>query len=100
MTGGISGTDLTTGKVPEDPIAQVAQAFDNLERILEAAGATVDDLVKVDVTLKTMALRDEINVQWLKRFPEEHSRPARHTKQYDHFRGGVAVQLEAIAVIT
>jgi enamine deaminase RidA (YjgF/YER057c/UK114 family) len=100
MTGGVSGQDPATGKVPEDQIAQVAQAFVNLERILKAAGASLDDVVKVGGVVKPLALRDEINVQWLKCFPDEHSRPARHTTQYDHFGRTIAIQLDATAVIT
>jgi len=100
MTGGISGLDPATGKVPEDQAAQVALAFANLERILAAAGASFAEVVKVGVVVKSLALRDEINVQWLKHFPDPHSRPARHTTQYDHFGGTTAIQLEATAVIT
>jgi len=100
MTGGISGLDPATGKVPEDQGAQVAQAFVNLEKILKAAGASLDDVVKVGVSVKSLALRDAINVEWLKYFPDEHARPARHTTQYDHFGGVTAIQLEATAVIT
>lgn len=99
MTGGISGLDPATGKVPEDPSAQVVQAFLNLEKILKAAGASLEDVVKVGVVVKSLALRDEINVQWVKYFPDAHSRPARHTTQYDHFGGATAIQLEATAVI-
>ena len=100
MTGGISGQDPATGKVPEDQTAQVALAFANLEKIIKGAGATLADVVKVGVSVKSFAMRDEINVQWLKYFPDEHSRPARHVTQYDHFGGTTAIQLEATAVIT
>jgi 2-iminobutanoate/2-iminopropanoate deaminase len=100
MTGGVNGTDPATGKVPEDPQAQVAGAFANLERILKAAGASMDDVVKVDVTVKSLSTREEINVQWLKYFPNKESRPARHTAQYDHFGGNTAIQLAATAVVT
>jgi len=98
MTGGINGQDAS-GKVPDDPTAQVAQAFANLEKIIKAAGGTLEDVVKVGVAVKSFDLRDEINVQWLKYFPDEHSRPARHTTKYDAFGGAVALQLEATAVI-
>ena len=100
MTGGISGQDPVTGKVPEDQAAQVALAFANLEKIIKGAGATLADVVKVGVSVKSFAMRDEINTQWLKYFPDEHSRPARHVTQYDHFGGTTAIQLEATAVIT
>jgi 2-iminobutanoate/2-iminopropanoate deaminase len=100
MTGGVNGTDPATGKVPDDAQAQVAGAFFNLERILKAAGASMEDVVKVEVTVKSLSTRDEINVQWLKYFPNKESRPARHTTQYDHFGGNTAIQLAATAVIT
>jgi enamine deaminase RidA (YjgF/YER057c/UK114 family) len=101
MTGGTSGQDPVTGKVPEDPKAQVALAFANLARILKAAGASMDDIVKIDITCKSpSAMRDEINVEWIKHFPDEHSRPARHVAQYDNFGGTTAIQLAAMAVIT
>ena len=99
MTGGINGQDPSTGKVPDDQAAQVGLAFANLAKIIEAAGATMESIVKLSISVKTFELRDEINVQWLKRFPDEHSRPARHTTQYDHFGGTTAIQIEATAVI-
>jgi 2-iminobutanoate/2-iminopropanoate deaminase len=99
MTGGIGGSDPVTGKAPDDQAAQVANAFKNLERILEAAGASMDDVVKLSIAVKSLDLRDEINKHWLAYFPEQHSRPARHVVQYDHFRRNVAVQLEAYAVV-
>jgi enamine deaminase RidA (YjgF/YER057c/UK114 family) len=99
MTGGISGQDPVTGKVPEDAKAQVALAFANLEKIIKAAGGTMDSIVKMSIAVKTFDLRDEINVQWLKAFPDEHSRPARHVVKYDHFGGPTAIQIEAYAVV-
>jgi 2-iminobutanoate/2-iminopropanoate deaminase len=99
MTGGISGQDPVTGTVPADANAQVALAFANLEKILAAAGASFENVVKLAVSVKTFELRDEINVQWLKAFPDEHSRPARHVTKYDNFPGTTALQLEAYAVV-
>lgn len=99
MTGGISGQDPITGKVPDDAKAQVALAFANLEKIITAAGGTTDTIVKLAISVKTFELRDEINTQWLKMFPDEHSRPARHVTKYDNFGGSTAIQLEAYAVI-
>jgi enamine deaminase RidA (YjgF/YER057c/UK114 family) len=101
MTGGTSGQDPASGKVPEDPTAQVALAFANVARILKAAGASMDDIIKIDITCKSpAAMRDEINVQWIKYFPDEHSRPARHVAQYEHFGGTTAIQLAATAIVT
>ena len=99
ITGGIAGQDPATTKTPDDPTAQVQFAFLQMGRILEAAGATTEDIVKVDVVVKDFALREAVNVEWLKMFPDEHSRPARHVTKYDHFGGNVQIQLTATAVV-
>ncbi len=52
MTGGISGIDLTTAKMPDSIEAQCANMFDLAAKILEAAGASLDDVIKVTVFLK------------------------------------------------
>jgi enamine deaminase RidA (YjgF/YER057c/UK114 family) len=99
ITGGIAGQDPATEKVPDDPAAQVAFAFTQMGRILAAAGASPENIVKVECAVKDFALRDAINKEWLKMFPDEHSRPARHVTKYDHFGGNVQIQLTATAVI-
>lgn len=98
-TGGISGTDVKTGKVPEDSAAQCANMFANLRAILAAAGATPEDLIRLTVWIKRPEIRAEVNKEWLVLFPDAHSRPARHTMFYDQFSGNVVVQCEAWAVI-
>jgi 2-iminobutanoate/2-iminopropanoate deaminase len=99
MTGGIAGSDPATGVVPADAQQQVAHAFANVRRILAAAGARPDDVVKIAVSVRTFELRAAINEQWLAMFPDEHSRPARHVTRYDHFGGETAIQLEVYAVV-
>jgi 2-iminobutanoate/2-iminopropanoate deaminase len=100
MTGGVGGSDPATGVVPPDAIAQVRHAFVNVKRILEAAGATPDDIVKLSISVRSFDLRDAINEQWLAMFPDAQSRPARHVVRYDHFHGDMAIQLEAYAVVS
>ena len=99
MTGGISGLDPATHTVSGEPEAQVEQMFKNLKAILEAAGGSLEDLVKLSVSVKSLTLREAINKQWIAYFPDAASRPARHVVQYDHFGGAVAIQCEAYAVI-
>ncbi len=98
MTGGIAGGDPANGVVPNDARIQVAHAFTNLRRILAAASASSDDVVKVSITVRTFDLRAAINEEWLAMFPDAASRPARHVTRYDHFGGNIALQLEAFAV--
>lgn len=98
-TGGISGMDRKTGKVPIVVEAQCANMFANLRTILAAAGATPEDVIRVSVWIKRPEIRTEVNKHWVAMFPDPHSRPARHTMFYDHFLGDAVVQCEAWAVI-
>ena len=98
-TGGVSGTDTTTGKIPDDVTSQCAHMFANLRTILAAAGAAPEDVIRVTVWIKRPEIRAEVNKEWVVMFPDPHSRPARHTMFYDHFAGAMVVQCEAWAVI-
>jgi 2-iminobutanoate/2-iminopropanoate deaminase len=98
-TGGVSGTDRNTGKIPEDFSAQCTLMFANLRTILAAAGATPEDVIRVTVWIKRPEIRAEVNKEWMVMFPDAEARPARHTMFYDHFAGNMAVQCEAWAVI-
>jgi 2-iminobutanoate/2-iminopropanoate deaminase len=98
-TGGISGTDTSTGKIPEDIAAQCSLMFANLRAILAAAGATPENVIRVTVWIKRPEIRAEVNKVWVAMFPDPHSRPARHTMFYDHFAGTMVVQCEAWAVL-
>ena len=98
-TGGVSGTDTTTGKVPEDVAAQCANMFANLQKVLAAAGATPEDVIRVTVWIRRPEVRAEVNKEWVAMFPNPHSRPARHTMFYDQFTNPMVVQCEAWAVI-
>ena len=98
-TGGVSGTDTSTGKIPDDVAAQCARMFANLCTILAAAGAPPEDVIRVTVWIARAEIRAEVNREWVAMFPDPHSRPARHTMFYDHFAGAMVVQCEAWAVI-
>lgn len=97
MTGGVSGKDRSTGTTPADPAAEVAQCFTNLAAILQAAGGSLDDVVKVTVLAPDRAIREHLNPVWEQHFPDPHSRPARHTLQVP--LTGMRLQLEAVAVL-
>ena len=61
VTGAIAGTDPATGKVPEDLDQQCRQMFDNVRRVITAAGGTPDDIVKMTVWITDRALRPVLN---------------------------------------
>lgn len=98
MSGGISGIDPTTGKLPDDLVRQTELMFFNLSRILLAAGASMDTVVKMTVWIKVPEARAALNEQWLRAFPNEKSRPARHTLQNDHLPANMLIQCDAFAV--
>jgi 2-iminobutanoate/2-iminopropanoate deaminase len=55
------GTDPSTGQLPEGVQAQTAQALRNLQAVLDAAGCTFADVVKVTVFLTDIADRPLVN---------------------------------------
>ncbi len=98
VSSAIAGKDATTGALPPDPAAQVANAFANARALLTAGGASLQDVVRLSVTLADDALRDAVNAQWLACFPDPADRPARHIA-VQPLAHGMAVQLELMAVV-
>jgi 2-iminobutanoate/2-iminopropanoate deaminase len=99
MTSGIFGKDPATGKVVPGIAEQCAMMFANIRRVLEAGGATPEDIVKINVWMKNRDDRDHLNREWLAMFPDPHSRPARHTFKDEDQPYGALISCEVIAVI-
>ena len=99
MSGVILGRDGDTGKMPESLEAQCANMFAHMKAIVEAAGGSADDIIKMTVWLKDRSQRAPVNAEWVKMFPDEHSRPARHALPMDNMEGGALVQCDLTAVI-
>jgi enamine deaminase RidA (YjgF/YER057c/UK114 family) len=97
-TGGVMGLDPESGKLPDDVAEQARLMFANLQRILAAGGAVMEDVLKITVWVKVPEARAAVNTEWLKAFPDARSRPARHTLQNDHLPGNMLVQCDALAV--
>ncbi|HEY7294765.1 MAG TPA: RidA family protein [Dehalococcoidia bacterium] len=98
FSSGISGMDPATSTVPPEPARQAELMFQNLRTLLAAGGATPDDVAHMTVFLKDNQHRQALNAEWLKMFPDEHDRPARHTLLYD-LAGGMLMQCEVVAVL-
>jgi 2-iminobutanoate/2-iminopropanoate deaminase len=99
LTGGISGIDMGTGTMPTVLEDQCANMFGLAVKTLKAANATLDDVIKVTVFMKAGLSRDALNREWLKYFPDPHSRPVRHTLVNEHLTGGMLIQCELMAVM-
>lgn len=98
FSGTVPGVDRASGEVPDDRAAEIANAFENLDAVLTAAGASWGDIGKVDVSLRDKGDRPLVNDQWVARFPDAADRPARHTAEVD-LPGAYNIQLEVIAVL-
>ncbi len=96
-TSGIMGKSMETGEFPESVEGQAFECFKNLKAVLEQAGATTDDVVKVTVFIKSNNTRQAVNPAWLEMFPDEHSRPARHQTVVETLN--FDIQIEAMAVV-
>jgi 2-iminobutanoate/2-iminopropanoate deaminase len=79
MSSVITGRDPATGGMPGSIDEQCAQMFRIVRNIVEAAGGTTADIVKMTVWLRDPSNRDALNSEWVKLFPDPASRPARHT---------------------
>lgn len=97
FTGGIMGADPETAQVPESVDEQVANCFKLLKKVMAQAGGTLEDVGLVTVFIKDNSVRSSINPVWLEHFPDEHSRPARHTIVLENMN--YPVQIEVIANI-
>jgi 2-iminobutanoate/2-iminopropanoate deaminase len=80
MSSVIGGANPGTREVPAALEQQVANVFAHIRHDIEAAGGSVDDIVKVTFWVKDPATqRAALNAEWVKMFPDAEARPARHT---------------------
>lgn len=98
-TSAVSGKDPATGALPADVASQVRHAFANLKAVLDAGGASLQDVVKFSVSIKDNAVREPLNAEWLACFPDSHDRPARHILVQD-LQHGMWLQIEAMAFVS
>ena len=98
MSGIINGVDPETGEVAEGMEAQCRFLFAHVRSIVEAAGGTTDDILKITVWMRDRSRREALNREWLTMFPDEASRPARHSLQAD-LEGRLEIQCDFVAVL-
>jgi 2-iminobutanoate/2-iminopropanoate deaminase len=79
FVAGQVGTDPKTGKLPEGVSAQTKQALENVKAIVEAAGTTLDNVLRVGVYLRDINDFGEMNKVYLNYFSQ--NQPARSTIQ-------------------
>lgn len=98
-TAGITGTDPETGKLvgPDDIVAQTHQIMKNMQAILEEAGSDMGHVFKTLVFVADIDQFSLFNETYRQYFPKDP--PARSTMQVGKFNGGMAIEIEAIAVV-
>ena len=97
-SGGISGLDPATHKLPDDLEAQTRTMFANVRLIVEAGGGNVDQIIKMTFWVRDRAARAVIDPHWVEMFPKPESRPARHTLVYQ-LPDPMLIQCEFLAVV-
>jgi 2-iminobutanoate/2-iminopropanoate deaminase len=96
-SGLIRGVDPVTHKFPPSLEEQCAYMFANIRHTIEAAGAHVDDIIKVTFWMSPL-VRKAINDEWTKMFPDAATRPARQIMEVP-MEPGVLVQCDFLAVV-
>ena len=103
------GLLFASGQIPLDPStgelvggdieAQTEQVLSNLAAVLEAAGASFDDVLRTTVYLVDLAMFPRVNAVYASRFTRE-PQPARATVQVAALPLGAQVEIDAIAKVS
>ena len=104
----VGGFIFTSGQIPLDPATgaltganieeQTVRALENLKAILEAAGASLDSVVKTTVFLADIGDFAKMNGVYSRYFTGE-ALPSRSAVQVAALPKGALVEIEAIAAI-
>jgi 2-iminobutanoate/2-iminopropanoate deaminase len=100
---------FTAGQIPIDPHtgatitgsieSQTRQVIENLKAILEAAGSSLEQTVKTTIFLRDMNDFAKMNAVYADYFKAD-TAPARSTVQVARLPKDVAIEIEAIAVLS
>jgi len=91
--------DPATGEMIEGDIeAQTRQVFENLRAVLEAAGSSLDRVVRASVYLTDLSLFPRVNAVYAEHFRAT-PQPARSTIQAAALPLGARVEIDVIALV-
>lgn len=97
-SGVLTGKDPETGDLPSDLAAQVANVFTQVRGVMDMAGGSTDDILKLTVHLVDYRDRTALNEEWEAMFPDPQSRPARQVMAAQLDRGAL-IQADLLAVL-
>jgi 2-iminobutanoate/2-iminopropanoate deaminase len=96
-TAGNTGRNPETGETPDDIQGQTRQTLDNLKRVVEAAGSSFANVVKVNIYLTDIGDRPAVNEVYKEYFPE--NPPGRTCFGGAQFDGNTRIEIEMVAVV-
>jgi 2-iminobutanoate/2-iminopropanoate deaminase len=104
-----NGLVFASGQVPIDPASgklvpgeietQTERVLENLARVLEAAGSSLDHVVRASVYLVDLAMFPRMNAVYARYFAAD-PKPARTTVQVAALPLGAQVEIDAIATLS
>lgn len=98
FTSGQVALDPATGQLVEGDVqAQTRQVFRNLEAVLQAAGSSLQNVVKAQVFLRSMDDFAAMNEVYAQAFGEH--RPARTTVEVSRLPRDARVEIDVVAML-
>jgi len=99
VSGALTGRDRVTGEMPAGVDEQCINVFGHIRALMDAAGGSTDDILKVTIHLSSYRDRAALNREWLEMFPDTASRPTRQVlaAQLD---GGALIHADLLAVLS
>lgn len=104
----VGNTVYLSGQIPLDPstmqlvgpeiTVQIRQVFENLKAVAEAAGGSLNNLVKVNVYLTDLNHFGEVNQMMAEYITQPY--PARAAVQVSALPKGAAVEIEGVLVVS
>lgn len=96
FTSGQIPVNPATGEIPEGIEAQAEQVMTNIKNLLEAAGTSMENVIKTTVFIKEMDDFGKVNAVYAKYF--EGDCPARSCVEVARLPKDVLMEMEAIAL--
>jgi reactive intermediate/imine deaminase len=97
LSGQIGLVPATGDMVSDKFEDQVKQAFSNMQAVIEAAGGTLDNIVKLNLFLTDLGQFGIVNALMAERLPQPY--PARSTVGVSSLPKGAQFEVEAIIVV-
>jgi 2-iminobutanoate/2-iminopropanoate deaminase len=96
FVAGQTSEDPRTGRPVHDSVtAQTERILTNIRTILEAAGSSLEKILRADIYLSSLAIKPEFNEAYRKFFPA--APPARNCVAVAGIDDGLDVEIEVIA---